>query len=224
MIFLYHRIGAECMSDSFDFKNILNILLIPFIVLISLYVIGLLIYCITQKKKNNPRYIYNINFNLYVIGIMIGTFCLSLSLVYFIYKAKADRVFDYKSFGYSVLFFLGLVVMFVMFVRATRKDEKEEIKDHEKNKELKLMVNEIKATKIEKKPKKTKKEQKEEVVVKEEPKVEVLTETPKKNNKKTKVKENDKTIEIEILKETAKKSSKKTKVKENDETIEIEIL
>ncbi len=186
------------MGYKFDIKNIFNILLIPFIVLISLYVIGLVIYCITHKKKKDSRYIYNINFNLYVIGIMIGTFCLSMSIIYFIYKIKIDKIFDYKSFGYASLFLVGLIIMFIMFVRATRKDEKEEIKEYEKNKELKLMVNEIKATKIEKK-KKAKKEKDVKVAeVVEDIKVEEVKTEPKKNNK-TKIKENDETIEIEIL-------------------------
>ena len=157
MLFLYSKIGEILVDKSFNFKGILNTLLVPFIILIVIYVLCLVIYCIKNKKKNNPNYIYNINFNLYVIGIMIGTFCISMSLVYFIYKLKIYNVFDYKSFCYTLLFLLGLIVMFIMFVRATRKNEKDEIKDYQKNKELKLMVNEIKATKIEKKKVKNKK-------------------------------------------------------------------
>ena len=114
-------------------------------------------------------------------------------------NAKLAKL-DYKVLGYSILFLLGLIVMFIMFVRATRKDEKEEIKDYQKNKQLKLMLNEIKPTKIEKKKKNTKKEEKN-ITVKEiieDVKVEEIKEKPKKNNK-TKIKENDQTIEIEIL-------------------------
>ena len=200
MLFLYSKIGEILVDKSFNFKSLLNTLLVPFIVLIVIYVICLLIYCIKNKNKNNSRYVYNINFNLYVIGIMIGTFCISMSSIYFIYRLKVFKEFDYKSFGYLVLFFLGLIVMFIMFVRATRKDEKEEIKDYQKNKQLKLMLNEIKPTKIEKKKKNTKKEEKN-ITVKEiieDVKVEEIKEKPKKNNK-TKIKENDQTIEIEIL-------------------------
>lgn len=186
------------MNNSFDFKAVVNVMLVPFIILLSIYVIGLVIYCIVCKNKKDQKYIYNINFNLYVIGIMIGTFCISLSSVYFIYKLKIHNVFDYKSLCYALLFLLGLIVMFVMFVRTTRKGEKNEIKEYQKNKEIKLMVNEIKATKVQKKKSK-KEEQKIEVTV-EEPgiKVEEIIEKEKKNNK-TKVQENDKTIEIEIL-------------------------
>lgn len=179
---------------TYNFKGILNTLLVPFIILISIYVIALVIYSIVCKNKKDPKYLYNINFNLYVIGIMIGTFSLSMCLVYFIYKLKVLNKFDYKALGYSALFFLGLIVMFIMFVKATRKNEKEEIDEYQKKKELKLMVNEIKATKIEKKKKKDKKEEKKEKV-----KVEEIKEEPKKNPNKTKIKENDETIEIEIL-------------------------
>lgn len=139
---------------TYNFKDILNTLLVPFIILISIYVVILVIYSIVCKNKKDPKYLYNINFNLYVIGIMIGTFSLSMCLVYFIYELKTLNIFDYKALGYSSLFLLGLIVMFIMFVKATRKNEKEEIKEYQKNKELKLMVNEIKTTKIEKKKKK----------------------------------------------------------------------
>ena len=186
------------MDNSFNFKGILNKLLIPFIVLIVIYVICLLIYSIKNKKKNNPRYVYIINFNLYVIGIMIGTFCVSMSSIYFVFKLKIDKVFDYTSFGFLFFFLLGLIVMFIMFVKATRKDEKEEIKDYQKNKELKLMVNEIKTTKIEKKKKTPKKEKYVQVV-------EIVDNQQVKENKEKskkdiiKVKENDEIIEIELL-------------------------
>lgn len=173
---------------TYNFKGILNTLLVPFIIIISIYVVVLIIYSIICKNKKDPKYLYIINFNLYVIGIMIGTFSLSMSLVYFIYKLKVLKTFDYRALGYSLLFFLGLVIMFIMFIKATRKNEKEEIKEYQKNKELKLMVNEIKTTKIEKKKKKDKKEEK--------VKVTEIIEEPKKDINKTKEKENDETIEI----------------------------
>ena len=200
------------MNPSLNLKGAFKVLLIPFVVLVSIYVVGLVIYSIASKNKKDPKYIYNINFNLYVIGIMIGTFCISMSAIYFIYKIKVDKVFDYKSFGYLILFFLGLIVMFVMFVRATRKNEKDEIKEYQKKKQIKMMVNEIKTTKIEKKnkTKKTEKKQKVEsekkkkenetktIEIAEDVKVEEIQEKPKKNNK-NKIKENDETIEIELL-------------------------
>ena len=178
---------------TYNFKGVLNTLLVPFIILISLYVIVVVIYSIVCKNKKDPKYLYNINFNLYVIGIMIGTFSLSMCLVYFIYKLKILNTFDYKALGYSGLFLLGLIVMFIMFVKATRKNDKKDIEEYQKNKELKLMVNEIKTTKIEKKKKDKKEEKKEKVKVTE------VKEEPKKNPNKTKIKENDETIEIEIL-------------------------
>lgn len=208
------------MDNSFNFKAVVNVMLVPFIILVSIYIVGLVIYCITCKNKKDPKYIYNINFNLYVIGIMIGTFCISLSSIYFIYKLKVHNIFDYKSLCYALLFLLGLIVMFVMFVKTARKGEKDEIKEYQKNKELKLMVNEIKTTKIEKKKKNKKTENKEETIeeIKTKPEVQVIeiiddlqVEEIKEKPKKNKNNKNN-------------KNSNKTKVKENDETIEIEIL
>ncbi len=68
--------------------NFLHYILPPFVIFLSIYIICLAIYSLQSKNKSNFDYLFNINFHLYIISIIVLTLFLQLNIVELIISIK----------------------------------------------------------------------------------------------------------------------------------------
>lgn len=127
--------------DSDFVKKMAILILVPVVCVVAFTVFCLFIYSLTNKEHNSPRYNYIMNFYSCLIGVVLVSLLLAVSIGFsynFIEFMKINQLNgEFKNVYYIVyaLPFLPLITLFIILVKFIKvvmnRPEKEEINNNE---------------------------------------------------------------------------------------------
>lgn len=135
------------------FSKLFKWILIPLIIFSIIYIVILAIYSV--KNKNQENYIYNINFYLYILGILFVTVFFSISLTSLIFRVKQNSyLFNNDIVSLTIILIISFIILSILlyklFVLIKSHDNKLSLSKLSKKsaKELQYMLNEIDFTNV----------------------------------------------------------------------------
>lgn len=124
-----------------EIKSFMSLVYLPLVLFISFYAFCISIYSLKAKNDSYSKYIYNINFNIYIMGIIVSTFSLGFCLMLVIKSYKSNSFVNIVTVLISLIIIMILYVLLRDFIKFIKKEDNEIENKERCEKELILMLN-----------------------------------------------------------------------------------